>query len=226
MRHCKNPKPTNQALYNRIKAQVKSRVKRWPSAYASGQLVRSYKQKGGGYRCNGFGSLDRWFKEKWVDVCKSSSSGKNVSCGRKKSSPNGYPYCRPSVRVSKETPRTYGQLSKSEIKKRCALKHRLKGKRMSFGRNLSFGGGLFSTLREPRTLRERRNLNPITIDPVVIDFYNSIEAEQRRRNRIMWREQQRFERNEAIAREINRLKLEEQRTKCKKYYKCPRKPRN
>ena len=38
-------KPTNPELYARIKA----RVKKWPSAYASGQLVRQYKAAGGGY---------------------------------------------------------------------------------------------------------------------------------------------------------------------------------
>ena len=42
-------KPTNPKLYARIKAKVKARVKKWPSAYASGQLVREYKAAGGGY---------------------------------------------------------------------------------------------------------------------------------------------------------------------------------
>jgi len=141
--HCPHPKPINQALYNRIKAQVKSRVKRWPSAYASGQLVRSYKQKGGKYRCtsmgkprcNGFGtrfgSLDRWFKEKWVNVC----TGK--PCGRKKSSSKNYPYCRPSRRISSQTPRTSREIPRAELKRRCAIKHRIKGKTMSFGKTKS-----------------------------------------------------------------------------------------
>ena len=42
-------KPTKPELYARIKAKVKARVKRCPSAYASGQLVREYKAAGGGY---------------------------------------------------------------------------------------------------------------------------------------------------------------------------------
>jgi len=41
--------PTKPKLYERIKAKVKANVKRWPSAYASGQLVRQYKAAGGGY---------------------------------------------------------------------------------------------------------------------------------------------------------------------------------
>lgn len=42
-------KPTNPKLYEKIKAKVKRTVKKWPSAYASGQLVRQYKAAGGGY---------------------------------------------------------------------------------------------------------------------------------------------------------------------------------
>jgi hypothetical protein len=39
----KKNEPVDLQMYNRIKAKVKSTVQRWPSAYASGQLVRQYK---------------------------------------------------------------------------------------------------------------------------------------------------------------------------------------
>ena len=42
--------PTKPKLYARIMAKVKRTAKKWPSAYASGQLVRQYKAAGGGYR--------------------------------------------------------------------------------------------------------------------------------------------------------------------------------
>lgn len=42
--------PTNKPLYDRIKSKVKKRVKVWPSAYASGQVVSEYKRAGGGYK--------------------------------------------------------------------------------------------------------------------------------------------------------------------------------
>jgi len=42
--------PTNPKLYARIMAKVKRTAKKWPSAYASGQLVRQYKAAGGGYK--------------------------------------------------------------------------------------------------------------------------------------------------------------------------------
>ena len=131
MGYCKGKSvPVNLGLYNRIKSSVKSKVKRWPSAYASGQLVRMYKQKGGKYRCSSFGSLDRWFKEKWVDVC----TGK--PCGRKNVGDRLYPYCRPSRRISLQTPNF--NISRTEIKRRCAIKHRIKGKRLSFGNQNNF----------------------------------------------------------------------------------------
>lgn len=42
--------PTNPKLWERIKAQVKASYTTWPSAYASGQLVRLYKLRGGKFR--------------------------------------------------------------------------------------------------------------------------------------------------------------------------------
>ena len=38
-------KPTNMALYNRVKQQEKKKFKVWPSAYASGWLVKEYKEE-------------------------------------------------------------------------------------------------------------------------------------------------------------------------------------
>jgi hypothetical protein len=42
--------PTNKALYARVKAEAKRKFKVWPSAYASGWLVKEYKRRGGKYR--------------------------------------------------------------------------------------------------------------------------------------------------------------------------------
>jgi len=64
-------------------------------------------------------ALKRWFKEDWVDV----RSGK--PCGRKKGESRGTPYCRPSKRVSSETPVTASELTPSQKRKRIAQKKRL-----------------------------------------------------------------------------------------------------
>ena len=44
------PIPTNKALYARVKAEAKRKFKVYPSAYANGWLVRTYKARGGRYR--------------------------------------------------------------------------------------------------------------------------------------------------------------------------------
>jgi len=107
----------DKELYVKIRNKVKNRVKVWPSAYASGQLVSEYKKAGGRYKgkkAKGDDApLERWYKEKWVNVCKPKGRGYE-KCGRKKSSMKNYPYCRPSVRVSDKTPKTVGELKKEK----------------------------------------------------------------------------------------------------------------
>ena len=58
-------------------------------------------------------NLNRWFKEKWVDVSRKDKDGKHPPCGRSKAnkSSKGYPKCRPSVKVSDKTPKTSGSMS-------------------------------------------------------------------------------------------------------------------
>jgi hypothetical protein len=143
--------PTNKKLYEKIKKQAKKKFTKnskgqgWPSAYASGWLVKEYKRQGGKYKnskvsnrknsqirkkrksSSSISPLSRWYKEKWVDVC---YWPKRVPCGRKSSSSNSYPYCRPSVKVSKSTPRLVQSLSPSERRERCKKKRRNPKKRI------------------------------------------------------------------------------------------------
>jgi hypothetical protein len=120
--------PSNLALYNRVKAEAKRKFKVWPSAYASGWLVKEYKKRGGTYKGKKSPKtegLRRWFDEKWINVCK---LPKKVPCGRPKANlktwKKKYPYCRPSKRISKNTPKIASDLSKSEIERRCRQKRR------------------------------------------------------------------------------------------------------
>ena len=75
------------------------------------------------------GGLTRWFKEEWVDV----KTGK--PCGRKKGESRSYLACRPKKRVSGKTPKTVGEMTKSEKerfkrektgKKKITYQHRRK----------------------------------------------------------------------------------------------------
>ena len=99
MKPCR-PEPSDPALYARVQASVKQGVKRWPSAYTSGLVVQRYKAAGGEYEpgCSRReGGLTTWFKEKWVDVCRTGLP----ACGRvtegmtEKAYKRAYPKCRP-----------------------------------------------------------------------------------------------------------------------------------
>uniref|UniRef100_A0A6C0LHW3 DUF5872 domain-containing protein n=1 Tax=viral metagenome TaxID=1070528 RepID=A0A6C0LHW3_9ZZZZ len=122
----KNPK-----LYLKIKAKIKQDVKkknrRW-GAYDSGRLVREYKQSGGKYSgtkksktsSKKSSNLDRWYREKWIDAC---AWPKRKSCGRTKAFiKSKVSYCRPSKVIDSNTPKTVQELTKAQIKKRCAKK--------------------------------------------------------------------------------------------------------
>ena len=69
-------------------------------------------------------NLNRWFKEKWVDVSRKDKDGKHPPCGRSKAKKGskGYPKCRPSVKVSSKTPKTAGQMTSGQ--KRAATKRK------------------------------------------------------------------------------------------------------
>ena len=64
-------------------------------------------------------ALKRWFKEEWKDV----RTGK--ACGRSKGEKRGTPYCRPTKRVSKNTPKTAGEMTTAEKRSRISQKKRL-----------------------------------------------------------------------------------------------------
>ena len=118
--------PTDKTLYNNVKREAKNKFHKWPSAYASGWLVKEYKRQGGTYKGKKPGKslgLERWFSEKWINVCK---LPKKVSCGRGKLNLSDwkktYPYCRPSVRVNSKTPKTIDELTKTQLDKKCMKK--------------------------------------------------------------------------------------------------------
>jgi hypothetical protein len=75
--------------------------------------------------------LQRWFKEKWVNVCEWPEGDYDFpppfpECGRKKGTLKAadYPYCRPLKRVDKSTPKTVKELGPEKLKKMCAKKRK------------------------------------------------------------------------------------------------------
>ena len=77
--------------------------------------------------------LRRWFKEKWVDVSKK-VDGKHPPCGRKDADGKSYPKCRPSKKVSKDTPKVASSYSKKEKKSMTTQKRRAEKKDPKVGK--------------------------------------------------------------------------------------------
>ena len=98
----------------------------WPSAYASGLVVKQYKEAGGKYSNNSKNDklLSRWFKEEWIDIC----TNPPRKCGGIKGTRTGKnkPYCRPKYRIDKNTPITVNEIKKKygtkKIKEMCKKK--------------------------------------------------------------------------------------------------------
>ncbi len=71
--------------------------------------------------------LRNWFKEKWVDVSRK-VDGKHPPCGRKDADGKAYPKCRPSKKVSSETPKVASSYDKDEKKAMTQQKRRAEKK--------------------------------------------------------------------------------------------------
>jgi hypothetical protein len=123
------PTPINKRLYDQIVDEAKLKFLVYPSAYASGWITRTYKQRGGTYKgsYNPDQGLNRWFNEQWINVCE---LPKIVPCGRSIASMKSYPYCRPMYRITDDTPKTISELSKKELKSRCQHKRKTPLKRL------------------------------------------------------------------------------------------------
>ena len=98
-------KPANQELYDKVKKQIYAKYPAH-SAYRSGLLVKTYKEQGGKYigKENKSSGLNRWFREKWVN-------SRGEVWFKHKSD-----VYRPTVKVNKDTPKTFKELTDKEIK--------------------------------------------------------------------------------------------------------------
>ena len=114
------PIPNDAKLYEEVKNEI---YKRYPkhSAYRSGLLVQEYKRRGGTYKGKESQNdgLNLWFASKWLN----------------QRGDVGYRFLsdvyRPTVKVSKDTPTTFQELTPKEIEKARREKY-LKGRVKQF----------------------------------------------------------------------------------------------
>lgn len=106
------------ACYKKVKAQYDV----FPSARASQAIAKCRKKSGSVKKSEKGTSLKRWEKEKWEDT----RTGKPCGAGGKNE------YCRPTKRVSKATPKTKGEMSKSQLAAKKSEKSKVgMGRRVS-----------------------------------------------------------------------------------------------
>lgn len=103
--------PEDAQKYKKAKRYVDAIYGPKTSAYRSMAIVKKYKQLGGKYLKSKKRSTTttRWLNEKWIQVTPYLAKGQRIRCGsgdRRKHA------CRPSVRVSKNTPLTIQELTK------------------------------------------------------------------------------------------------------------------
>lgn len=99
---------SDKELHSRATAAAKAKFKVWPSAYASGYVVRQYKRMykekhgsmSGAFKSDGkemyADDLDKWFKEKWVRI---GANGEIMGpCGAREEK-EGKPKCLPQAKA-------------------------------------------------------------------------------------------------------------------------------
>lgn len=99
------------SCYYKVKAQYDV----FPSARASQAIAKCRKSSGNVKKTEKGAELKRWMKEKWQDT----KTGKPCGAG------GSNEYCRPTKRISKDTPKTKYELSPSKLKAKKAEKTRV-----------------------------------------------------------------------------------------------------
>ena len=114
------PTPTNPDLYEKIKEEV-YRENPKHSLFRSAQVVKKYKEAGGGYTGGKTrDGIQNWFKSKWISINDLYHADKIVPCGSSdtENKYGEYPLCRPKEIADK--------LSKDAMKKMIDRKDKLK----------------------------------------------------------------------------------------------------
>jgi hypothetical protein len=99
------------ACYKKVKAQYDV----FPSARASQAIAKCRKSSGTVRKTSEGTKLKRWHAEKWQDT----KTGKACGAGGKNE------YCRPTKRVSKDTPKTKSEISPSKLAAKKAEKSKV-----------------------------------------------------------------------------------------------------
>jgi hypothetical protein len=113
---------------NKVETKESPNGRKSPIGFSDEYIRKSNSEKKGVTE-----DLGRWFKEKWVDVSKK-VDGKHPPCGRQDADGKSYPKCRPSKKVSKDTPKIASSYDKDEKKAMTQQKRRAEKKDPKIGK--------------------------------------------------------------------------------------------
>jgi hypothetical protein len=126
-------KPLDLDLYNKVKEMANKKFKSPTGIYRSMWISKRYTDLGGLYdkpKSKTKSKVVRWLDEKWVDMNQPILRDKQIvgykKCGTPNKQNNLYPLCRPSKRITKDSPKTYQEIGKKKIEKANKLKQILK----------------------------------------------------------------------------------------------------
>lgn len=123
--------------------EAKEKYDVFPSGYASGYIAKCRKKSGKIIKSDKGAKLKRWNSEKWKDE-------KGNDCGSPLKGQRRAKKCRPSKRITKNTPTTWNEMSASEKKRAVNEKKKVgMGKRTSPIRSTKSAKGVLATSSSP-----------------------------------------------------------------------------
>jgi hypothetical protein len=115
----------DEILHAQVKKEADAKFLAKTSIYKSAWIVKEYKKRGGTFKDpkRPDRGLARWFREKWVDL-----NRPGQPCGRSNDSKKKemYPLCRPTVKVTKDTPKLAKELDPKDIDRANRKKQKVK----------------------------------------------------------------------------------------------------
>ena len=121
--------PTDPKKWSYWVGQAKKKFDVYPSAYAKGWAAKIYKNAGGKWKKEQKEDLDKWFKEKWVNIAKTNPDGSHPPCGTS-GDKEGYAKCVPKSRADKMTKK---EKESAVRRKRDAQNKANRGGKKSYG---------------------------------------------------------------------------------------------
>jgi hypothetical protein len=125
--------PIDKQLYDDVKKMANSVFKAPTGIFRSMWIKREYIKRGGLYEKRKSSSkIKRWLNEKWININNPIIKNDKIvgykKCGEKNTQNNLYSLCRPTVRVSKDTPKLFQDISKYDIERINKQKQILRNK--------------------------------------------------------------------------------------------------